>query len=109
MKIKGQDQEGRGGKMEIEYLQEMLEGQVAVLSSGLLKPKEALDLLTALRKSRMYEAHQNSYMLYPNKELAAFESKNTVDAKDIQGLEGLLEKTGTCRILKNQKPANLNF
>ena len=95
MKIKGQDQAGLGGKIEIEYLQEMLEGQVAVLSSGLLKANEALDLLKALRKSRMYEAHQNSYMLYPNKELPAFESKNTIDAKDVEGLKSLLEKTGS--------------
>ena len=95
MKIKGHGQDGLGGKIEIEYLQEMLEGQVAVLSSGLLKADEALDLLKALRNSRMYEPRQNSYLLYPNKELAAFEDKNTIDAKDVKGLEALLKKTGS--------------
>lgn len=81
-------------RIEIEYLQEMLEGQVAVLSSGLLSPEQALDLLKALRKSRMYEPRQNSYMLYPNKELAAFEDKNLVEAGDVEGLKKLIAKTG---------------
>lgn len=83
------------GRMEIEYLQEMLEGQVAALSVGVLKPEEALNVLKALRSSRMYEARQNSYMLYPNKELADFEAKNCVNAADIKELKDLLAKTGT--------------
>ena len=79
-------------KMEIEYLQEMLEGQVAVLSSGVLEPKAALGVLKALRKSRMYEPRQNSYMLYPNKELAAFEAKNVVKSVDVEELRGVIAK-----------------
>ena len=94
MKISGQDENGLGGKIEIEYLQEMLEGQVAVLSADILKAEEALDVLKALRKSRMYEPRQNSYMLYPNKELAAFEDKNCIKAADVKGLNAVLEKTG---------------
>ena len=95
MKISGQDANGCGGKIEIEYLQEMLEGQVAVLSAGLLKAEDALSVLKALRSSKMYEARQNSYMLYPNKELAAFEDKNLVSKKDISNyeLQALLEKS----------------
>ena len=42
-----------GDKIEIEYLQEMLEGQVAVLSAEILSPEESLSLLKALRASRM--------------------------------------------------------
>ena len=97
MKITGFDDEGLGGKMEIEYLQEMLEGQVAVLSSGILKPEEALGVLKALRQSRMYEPRQNSYMLYPNKELADFEAKNcvAVNAAD----KGVIEKACSAGIL----------
>lgn len=60
------------GGMEIEHLQEMLEGQVAVLSSGLLTSGEAVEICTALRHSGMYEDRQNSYMLYPNKNLQGF-------------------------------------
>ena len=82
-------------RMDVEYLQEMLEGQVAVLSAGVLKPEEALGVLKALRASRMYEPRQNSYMLYPNKELLAFEAKNCVNAGDVKELANLLEKTGS--------------
>ena len=103
MKISGQTSDGTGGKMEIEYLQEMLEGQVAVLSAGMLTPAEALGVLKALRKSRMYEPRQNSYMLYPNKELAMFEAKNCVTAADVKkaGLEALLKKSGSSIMYKD--------
>ncbi len=94
MKITGFGANGLGGKMEIEYLQEMLEGQVAVLSAGVLKPEEALSVLKALRKSRMYEPRQNSYMLYPNKELAAFEAKNVIKSVEVEELRALIAKTG---------------
>ena len=93
MKITGSDKDGLGGKMEIEYLQEMLEGQVAVLSAEILSPEEALSLLKALRASRMYEARQNSYMLYPNKELAMFEAKNVISSIDVEELRALIAKT----------------
>ena len=105
MKISGQGADGLGGKIEIEYLQEMLEGQVAVLSAGLLEPEQALSLLKALRASRMYEPHQNSYMLYPNKELAMFEDKNLVDTKDIKklSLESLIERSASSILYKDCK------
>ena len=101
MKLSGMDKEGLGGKLEIVYLQEMLEGQVAVLSAGVLKSKEALGVLKALRASRMYEPRQNSYMLYPNKELAAFEAKNTVAAADVKELKALIAKTGNSILYKD--------
>ena len=40
--------------MEVEYLQEMLEGQVAVLSADLLSFDEVEKLLAALENSKMY-------------------------------------------------------
>ena len=81
--------------MEIGCLEEMLEGQVAVLSSGLLSPKEAADLCCALEKSAMYEKRQHSYMLYPSKELPRFVKKNIVlkaDAQKIPALKAELER-----------------
>lgn len=62
----------------IDYLPEMLEGQVAVLSSGILNGKETLEILNALRKSHLYRADQQSYILYPNKNLPKFLEKNTL-------------------------------
>jgi hypothetical protein len=62
----------------ISHLSEMLEGQVAVLSSGLLAADESLQLLDALRQSALYRKDQNSYILYPNKALHKFAEKNSI-------------------------------
>ncbi|WP_225752815.1 hypothetical protein [Actinotalea sp. Marseille-Q4924] len=64
----------------VRRLQVMLEGQVAVLSSGLLGPEAARDLLGALRSSALYRADQHSYMLYPDRDLPTFLAKNHVPA-----------------------------
>ena len=62
----------------IRRLDEMLEGQVAVLGSGALSLVEALELLDALRSSRLYRADQNSYLLYPERRLPTFFEKNNI-------------------------------
>ncbi|MDW7662461.1 MAG: hypothetical protein SCL54_13650 [Bacillota bacterium] len=62
----------------ISNLYEMLEGQVAVLSSKALDSKEALSVLKALRESAIYREDQNSFMLYPVRELPKFMSKNII-------------------------------
>lgn len=64
---------------EVENLYEMLEGQVAVLSSGYLDDKQSLDLLTALRSSKIYRSDINSYLLYPDRNLPLFREKNVID------------------------------
>ncbi|MBL7784366.1 MAG: hypothetical protein JNM36_00485 [Chitinophagales bacterium] len=65
-------------EISISHLSEMLEGQVAVLSSGFLSSNETLALLEVLQKSALYRADQNSYLLYPNKDLPRFLDKNTI-------------------------------
>jgi hypothetical protein len=62
----------------ISNLYEMLEGQVAVLSSKALDGEETIDVLEALRNSSIYREDQNSYMLYPNRELPRFLEKNVI-------------------------------
>ncbi|MCX7655944.1 MAG: hypothetical protein N2Z76_05425 [Treponemataceae bacterium] len=74
------------GGMHIEYLDEMLEGQVAALSSNYLSDQEALDLFRALRQSRLFREDQYSYQLYPEKELPHFLAKNRVQPSDYQGI-----------------------
>ncbi len=64
----------------IRRLPEMLEGQVAMLSSGELGAQEALALLAGLRASALYRADQHSYTLYPDKDLAGFLDRNTFPA-----------------------------
>lgn len=69
--------------LEVEHLYEMLEGQVAVLSCGLLTASETCGLLDALRESSLYRANQNSYMLYPDRALPRFLEKNLLDPEFI--------------------------
>ena len=68
----------------ISYLPEMLEGQVAVLSSGFINGQKSLEVLDALRKSALYRPDQNSYILYPNKELPKFLEKNTIPKDKVE-------------------------
>lgn len=64
--------------ISVSHLDEMLEGQVAVLSSGYLTPDESVSVLDALKKSILFREDQNSYLLYPDKELPGFLEKNNV-------------------------------
>ena len=65
-------------EVQIERLYEMLEGQVAVLSSSLLSAEEAINILDVMKTSRLYRADQKSYMLYPNRDLQRFMEKNAI-------------------------------
>jgi len=64
--------------LSIRHLPEMLEGQVAVLSSQELSASEALALLVSLRDSALYREDQNSYILYPDRQLPRFVEKNNL-------------------------------
>jgi hypothetical protein len=68
----------------ISHLGEMLEGQVAVLSSGYLSSQEALEVLDALKNSALFREDQYSYLLYPNKNLSGFLQKNIIPEADAQ-------------------------
>jgi len=71
----------------IRNLYEMLEGQVAVLTSGKLSPVETLDLLDSLRNSSLYRPDQESYILYPNKKLPLFLDKNMIPKEEVEGIK----------------------
>ncbi len=70
--------------LPIRRLYEMLEGQVAVLSSGHLSPEESLKLLAAIKRSKMYRADQHSYLLYPDRQLPRFVEKNNIPARELR-------------------------
>lgn len=78
-------------EVEIAYLSEMLEGQVAVLSSGYLSSTEALAVLDGMKNSALFRADQYSYILYPNKNLPLFQERNHIPAEAIEGSD-LLSK-----------------
>ena len=83
-----------GSEASVEHLHEMLEGQVAILSSGLLSSPEQADVVDALFSSEMYRADQRSFLLYPARHLPSFLDKNVVPAEAVSGnalLAALLE------------------
>ncbi len=71
-------------EVSIAHLPEMLEGQVAVLSSGYLDAKASLELLDSLKNSALFRHDQYSYILYPNKNLPRFYEKNNIPAQRIE-------------------------
>ncbi|MFN2319789.1 MAG: hypothetical protein ABR500_08920, partial [Dermatophilaceae bacterium] len=70
----------RPGAAGVEHLDQMLEGQVAVLSSGVLTPADALVLLEAMPSSGLYREDARSYQLYPEKHISSFLERNIVPA-----------------------------
>lgn len=76
---------------KIAQLSIMLEGQVAVLSSGYLSADESSELLDALKNSALYRHDQFSYLLYPNKTLPKFLEKNIIPENLLESSE-LLQK-----------------
>lgn len=77
----------------IRHLYEMLEGQVAVLSSGFLSPEESLEVLDALKKSKIFRPDQFSYMLYPDRQLPRFDEKNILPGESVRQSRLLIELT----------------
>ncbi|HBZ40031.1 MAG TPA: hypothetical protein DEO59_16740, partial [Balneola sp.] len=98
-------------EISISHLDEMLEGQVAVLSSGYLSSKDELKVLDALRASALYRDDQQSYILYPNKELPGFLEKNTIPKEEISKSELLkkLEADGNHRIITKDVNGEYHF
>jgi hypothetical protein len=99
------------GGVRIEYLYEMLEGQVAALSTRAMQPGEAIGMLEALSQSRMYRADQESYTLYPDRRLPRFMEKNSVTAAALakSPLLGKLLAAGEKRIIFRDEQGVVRF
>ncbi|MDO6596546.1 hypothetical protein Q4512_06445 [Oceanihabitans sp. 2_MG-2023] len=97
--------------ISISYLPEMLEGQVAVLSSGYLTPKSALETLNALKASALFRPDQYSYILYPNKVLPRFTDKNNIPEKAVKNSKLLqqLLADGNAQIIQKDVLGNYHF
>jgi hypothetical protein len=72
------DLESDERSVSVQPLYEMLEGQVAVLSSGVLEAPAAAELIRGLFESRIYRADQRSFLLYPARELPSFLERNVI-------------------------------
>lgn len=100
-----------GSEISRSHLSEMLEGQVAVLSSGYLSSKEALEVLNALKSSALFREDQYSYILYPNKNLPGFLQKNSIPEADAQASK-LIQKMvadGNKQIVEQDIQGGLHF
>jgi hypothetical protein len=95
----------------IEHLNEMLEGQVAVLSAGYLDPKEAVEVLDALKSSKLFRVDQYSYMLYPDRELPTFLQKNNIpeDFAAKSELFAVMSSKGDQRIVEKDIQGGYHF
>lgn len=97
--------------IRVENLYPMLEGQVAVLSSGYLKPAEARNLLDRLKESPLFRSDQYSYLLYPDKSLPSFLAKNTVKPQLIAASKLLpaLQERGDHRLIEKDQSGAYHF
>ncbi len=95
----------------IRYLYEMLEGQVAVLSSGYLNADQSLSVMDALKSSALFREDQYSYILYPDRQLTRFEDKNNIPSDKVNQskLLTLLVQEGNTEVLNLDKSGAYHF
>jgi hypothetical protein len=100
-----------GEPWEVEPLGDMLEGQVAALSTHTLDDTSALALLDALRRSRLYRADHESYLLYPDRTLPTFLDKNVIPAAALERTPALRRwlATGDRRIIERDADGRCRF
>lgn len=97
--------------IEVSYLSEMLEGQVALLSSGYIDSKGSLKVLDALKSSALFRPDQYSYILYPNRDLARFTDKNNISNVKVERsllLEQLVQ-SGNTQIIEKDVDGNYHY
>ena len=90
--------------IEIGNLYPMLEGQVAALSTGAMKPAVAAEVVEALFDSAVYRADQKSFMLYPDRRLPGFLEKNRIPEEAIAQiplLQALVDAGNTQIVLRD--------
>jgi hypothetical protein len=80
-----------GEQATVENLYPMLEGQVAAISSGAIKPEQAADVLDALFDSEVYRPDQKTFMLYPDREQTLFLAKNVIASAAFESVPLLMQ------------------
>ena len=100
-----------GDKLGVDNLYPMLEGQVAALSSGAVPATEAVEVVDALYKSAIYRADQESFMLYPDRDLPGFLERNRVPEKRATAIPLLREMlaSGDRRIVLRDADGDIRF
>jgi hypothetical protein len=102
---------GNGAGFGVEHLEEMLEGQVAALSTRAVDDEAACGVLDALRASRLYRADQQSYLLYPDRRLPGFLEKNVIPEAALARAPALARRlaSGDERVVLRDAEGRLRF
>jgi hypothetical protein len=95
----------------VSPLYEMLEGQVAILSSGVLDGKESLTLLDSLHAGPLYRADQHSFILYPEREVKGFVERNQITSSRANKIKLFVELTryGDNTLIRIDENGNYHF
>jgi hypothetical protein len=93
----------------VNYLYPMLEGQVAALTSGKMKPQEVIEVVDALFNSDVYRPDQNTFMLYPDRQQTAFMQKNCLSSQQVDGIDSLQHMLADKEDSIVSKDADLNI
>ena len=98
-------------ELGVDKLYPMLEGQVAVLSSGAIGADEAADVLDALFASDIYRDDQESFMLYPDRHLPGFLERNRVAEDQVQAIPllGQMLEAGDERVVLKDADGFVRF
>ena len=97
--------------MEIERLPLMLEGQVSILSSGLLEAQDANALLQNLAASDLFSARHRTYLLYPDRELPTFLESNQIMPEQVKSIPSLagMASCGDAQIIVEDPSCGFRF
>ena len=100
-----------GDVLNVDRLYPMLEGQVSALSSGAMPPAVAVEVLEALFDSPVYRPDQQTFMLYPDRELPSFLEKNVIPAAEVDAIPllGRLLDDGDERIVVRDEEGRFRF
>ncbi len=99
----------RGGA-EVTTLYPMLEGQVALLSSGWLSLPQSVRMLDALFASPLFCPARRSFLLYPDRPLPGFLQRNRLDAEALAlPVTQALLAQGRIDLLQRQSDGTVRF
>ena len=95
----------------IQFLSEMLEGQVAALASGVLEPQDAISLVSTMFDSDLYRPDISNFILYPARQPKSFLSKNIISTARVAQNAFLVRcvETGDKTIVTRDIAGNYRF
>ncbi|MEM9419574.1 MAG: hypothetical protein AAGA25_11080 [Planctomycetota bacterium] len=107
----GGDIGSRHGTAGVDTLYPMLEGQVAVLSTGRLDAATSAALIESMYRSSLYRADQNSFMLYPDRPQPGYFVKNDVPGAAAEGIALLnaMLGAGDTRLVERDVSGRVRF